>query len=74
MGLATGKWKGSRKGPFGLQGKATSIKKGQMTKTRILREVTWCNYGTALRVGGRGVLARSALPLVDDLADTASGK
>ena len=35
---------------------------------------TWCNYGTALRVGGRGVLARSALPLVDDLVDTASGK
>ena len=43
-------------------------------KMRRLREVTWCNYGTALRVGGRGVLARSALPLVDDLVDTASGK
>ena len=33
---------------------------------------TWCNYDTALIDGGKGGLEQSALPLVDDLVDTAS--
>ena len=37
-----------------------------------LRQLTWCNYDTALIDGGKGGLEQSALPLVDDLVDTAS--
>ena len=49
-----------------------SIRTRPNKRIRGTRQLTWCNYGTALIDGGRGGLVQSALPLVDDLVDTAS--